>query len=824
MDDARDEYLDLDALTGSRAQYEPAADQLIRSQASISEDAGSQARLTFDFDIELDVGDPIFVSDEQAYIYGRFRHAAERPISLQPGVVAALNLGVRLVEKGGTRTIFEERMATDAGRIPPGEWVAVTFAVPRTKIESHKPYEFVVDLVKEEEYWFATTGQPARRFDVTFLDRSGVALPPVRIVEEQWSVAANAQTIIPTDRAPSAGLQIVFDVSDLIQYFQDARLPTGIQRVQIEIITNLIFSNSKDFDLKLCCFTKDSDNWRELPVLFFNHIGKLSLVSGDTEAGDWRRGLEELKLHLSQAKPLVFKRGAYLINLGTSWWLQNYFLHVRDAKARFGIRYVPYVHDCIPIITPEHCVDNLTRDFITWALGAFQHADHVIVNSRATAADVKAVAGRLGHVIEEPEVVTLDADFRSATSRLPRELMSSGAGGEILLRNDLTPSGYVLFVSTIESRKNHLMAFSAWLTLVKRHGPERVPKLVCVGNRGWLNDAIYAKLAASRILQQKVVLLSKISDPDLETLYRNCLFTLYPSSYEGWGLPVTESLCYGKVPVLADSSSLPEAGGPFAEYFDVRSETELLGALERMIFDDGYRAAKEKRVVEGFRARGWVDIANQVVGLVRTWAEWDRPIDEGKEIFSERDLWPFPVELGRYYGITENLETQIWPGMSSGEIYRQGANWWWPEPWGCWTKPGVARLAFVAPLPPGEAAVLYIGVRGVQGTPCRAIVNATGIGRREISLQPDQTRWLIFRLPAARAEVLSRAGECALIELRISADMAADFRAQTGGLDPRVASVGVIGFMVAQSDDWEARMAFVEELVMDDMTAARSDG
>jgi glycosyltransferase involved in cell wall biosynthesis len=776
-----------------------------------------KAASDFDFDVELEVSEPIVTSVTDANIYGRFRHFGDQPIRLQPGITGAFNLGIKLIRAGENLVLFEDRAKCDVDMVEPGVWVSIHLEVPRSKIDFMNIFEVTLDMVKEEEFWFASRGRTARKVELEFVDGAvmGKNRPISNLRKSSGTIKDPGVSIV--DTAKYSGTQIVFDVSDLIQYFHNARLPTGIQRVQIEIITNLVLTPPENIELNVCCFTKEADVWLELPLLFFNHICKLALVSGDGAAPDWLRVLEELRLHLSKAKPLIFKRGAYLINLGTSWWLQNYFLHVRDAKARYGIRYVPYVHDCIPIITPEHCVDNLTRDFITWALGAFQHADHVMVNSRATAADVKSVAKRLGHDVEEPQVVTLDADFRSATSRLPQELLPNDAGVDILLRNDLTAGEFVLFVSTIESRKNHLMAFSAWLTLTKRHGPERVPKLVCVGNRGWLNDAIYSKLAASRILQQKVVLLSKISDLDLQTLYRSCLFTLYPSSYEGWGLPVTESLCYGKVPVLADCSSLPEAGGAFAEYFDVRSETDLLRALERMIFDDAYRTERERKIVEGFRARGWVDIANQVVGLVRGWAQRDAPIDEGKEVFTERGLWPFPAKLGRYYGITENMETHIWPGMSSGEIYRQGANWWWPEPWGCWTKPGIARLAFVAPLPEGEAAVLYLGVKGMQGADSEALIRVAGIGDRRVSSKADQTRWIIIRLDTASIRLLPRSSEGVLLEVRFSSDRTADFRALTNGADTRKTSVGISGFMLCGINDFHSRMNFIENLSADDL-------
>src|SRR5690606_21078205 len=210
---------------------------------------------------------------------------------------------------------------------------------------------------------------------------------------------------------------------------------------------------------------------------------------------------------------------------------------------------IPFVHDMIPVMTPEHCVERLTQDFISWALGVYSHADHFLTNSEASRRDLIKVGATLGYEVKEEnvKVIQLNADFRKPITEIPV--------AETMQRYGLKPSDYVLFVSTVESRKNHLSAFKAWLDLIRRHGAGKVPKLVCVGNRGWLNDQVFAMLESNPELRQSIMMVSGVSDPDLANLYKACAFTLYPSSYEGWGLPVTESLCYGKVPLLSDSSS-----------------------------------------------------------------------------------------------------------------------------------------------------------------------------------------------------------------------------------------------------------------------------
>jgi glycosyltransferase involved in cell wall biosynthesis len=800
------------ALEGAEAGPAPVA------QAAI----GLPAAATFPYEIELDLSAPLAVHAPVITIDCRFRHFHQAPIELRPGEPGEYSLGFRLFDLRSRALLAEGRMAPDETPIAPGSWSSGKLHIPREKIPFGGQGELMLDMMKEDEFSFAASPAEAKRFTLRFppLDHT-VALP-----SQMPGLNGQMAREIALDRpagAPPAGLparraaeaararyHLVFDVSDLAQYFHKSRLPTGIQRVQMQIITSVLAALPDGFSVQLACFAKFADFWSELPAAFFQRLCHMALASGDVAAADWQQAVVELKAKVEHGPPLAFAQGAFLINLGTSWWLQNYFLNLRTAKARYGVRYVPYVHDCIPIVTPEHCTAELTRDFITWAAGVFQHADHIAVNSRATAADVVRVARYLGHDIAEPAVVRLDAEYRRAGGRPLTQDMGA------FLRHELRPGSYVLFVSTVESRKNHLLAFSAWLGLIKKHGIARVPRLVCVGNHGWLNDAIYAKLGASKLLQEKVVMLSKIPDAALQFLYENCLFTLFPSAYEGWGLPVTESLCCGKVPLVSNCSALPEAGGAFAEYFDLASEAEFVAKLERLIFDAEYRVARERKIAAEFRPRSWTEIGTELLDLVRRWSV-EVPTPHRPYEGAAEGIWPFEAELGRYYGLTENLETRIWPGMVSGEIYRQGNGWWWPEPWGTRAKAGLALLAFFARLGETDGAMLFLGVRGNQGSACTATITVSGVGTREVRLDPDQDRWIRFRISAEGLAKLGVDGKPPLFEVLFSADMATDYTKTTEGKDQRVASIGVQGFMICAEDDVRSRLRFIESVSLRDL-------
>jgi len=633
----------------------------------------------------------------------------------------------------------------------------------------------------------------------------------------QQEQRSSSRSITPmASRYPRKGtdsklLNIVFDVSDLMHYFRNARLPTGIQRVQMEVITKAFASATPGIAYSIVCFTKETDFWIEVPPLLFDRLCKQAVLGGDHKAPEWTALLSDLDSVLESRHYFSFAKGSVLLNLGTSWWLQNYFLNVRLAKSLYNIKYVPFVHDFIPVMAPEHCVAELRQDFITWAIGAFDHADFFLVNSKATLADLQAVGKKMGYGPRTAAVVTLDADFRKT---LDEEAIWAEVGDptDYLRSVGLEKGKYVLFVSTIESRKNHIAAFSVWLKLIKSRGIKNVPKLVCVGNPGWLNDATYAKLNASELLSDHVLMLSKIPDAALSVLYENCVCTLYPSSYEGWGLPVTEALCYGKIPVISNVSSLPEAGGQFAEYFDVESEKDLQDAIVRVVYDEKFRARRELKIISEFRPRSWSDISSQIVGQLRDWAKLPSaaPTVAQSQSQDAYGIWPVEAEMGVLHTLTSNHQSTLWAGLKSGEIYRNGPNWWWPEYWGCWIKgTGPSQLAFVLKGVGGAPVQVYIGLRGAQSKTSTATLKCEGIRPVITMLGPEEDKTVSFLLPATQ-------DADRLVVINVSSDTAVDFKMTSGGRDFRSCGVGVRWVYACQEKDVSARLKMLEAIALKD--------
>ncbi|WP_239428215.1 glycosyltransferase [Snodgrassella communis] len=174
---------------------------------------------------------------------------------------------------------------------------------------------------------------------------------------------------------------------------------------------------------------------------------------------------------------------------------------------------------------------------------------------------------------------------------------------------------YVLHVGTIEIRKNIWRLVLAWKKLLDE-GKSDLPYLVLAGRKGWFNERLWDLLKGTNNLYGNVIILDNVSDGELDALYRNCLFTSTISLYEGWGLPIGESLAYGKTSVVANSTSLPEVGMDLVEYCDPLSVDSIADAVEKLIYDSDYRQFLESKI-QNAKLRNWADVAHDLAKVLQ---------------------------------------------------------------------------------------------------------------------------------------------------------------------------------------------------------------
>lgn len=170
---------------------------------------------------------------------------------------------------------------------------------------------------------------------------------------------------------------------------------------------------------------------------------------------------------------------------------------------------------------------------------------------------------------------------------------------------------YLLSVSTIQPRKNYARLVEAFGRIVNSQLAIDNLQLVIAGGRGWMYEQVFQ--AVERLgLRGRVLFPDFILDDDLPALYAGATLFVYPSLYEGFGLPVAEALACGAPVVSSNAASLPEVAGDAALYFDPRDVDAMTEAIRRALSDDALRADLRLRGLAQAKRFSWEKAAEEL--------------------------------------------------------------------------------------------------------------------------------------------------------------------------------------------------------------------
>jgi glycosyltransferase involved in cell wall biosynthesis len=214
---------------------------------------------------------------------------------------------------------------------------------------------------------------------------------------------------------------------------------------------------------------------------------------------------------------------------------------------------------------------------------AWRRADVILFVSAATERDAERL---LPPVKARRNVVApLGVNFDSFHPIPPAEL-------DLLLTSLAISKPYVLFIGTIEPRKNLVRVIQAFERIAPQF-PEHV--LVLAGKLGWAFDPVLQAIEQSAF-RERIRRLGYISDESKRALLAGGDLLVYPSLYEGFGLPVLEAMAAGIPAITSNVSSLPEVAGTAAVMVDPESVDELAAAMKRLL--------SSKKVAENYRQLG----------------------------------------------------------------------------------------------------------------------------------------------------------------------------------------------------------------------------
>ena len=229
------------------------------------------------------------------------------------------------------------------------------------------------------------------------------------------------------------------------------------------------------------------------------------------------------------------------------------------------------IHDFAYLIHPETASRELRRYLQTVVPRNVRRADHIHVNSHATQQDME-------HFLAVPRSKSTIIYSGSGNDFYPRSAAEIQATRQRLQ----LPERYLLNVGTVQPRKNIERLIDAYAALGSLAAST---PLVIAGKRGWLAEPIYAAVERHQ-LQERILFLDFVADEDLPGLYAGALALVYPSLYEGFGVPICEAQACGTLVITSNVSSMPEIAGTAALLVDPLSVDSITQALQRVLRDE----------------------------------------------------------------------------------------------------------------------------------------------------------------------------------------------------------------------------------------------
>ncbi len=253
----------------------------------------------------------------------------------------------------------------------------------------------------------------------------------------------------------------------------------------------------------------------------------------------------------------------------------------------------------------------LNRWFLTLGMPFFlRRADAIIAVSEWTRRDAVRLYG-----IPEDKISVI---YEGVDPRFRRQVAEQIAATR---RCYGLPERYILYVGTIEPRKNLIALLEAYALLRSQHAVADSCRLVFVGKKGWLYEPFFRRLRELALTDQ-VIITGFVPDDDLPALYAGADVFVFPSIYEGFGLPVLEAMACGTPVVCSNASSLPEVAGEAALMVDAGDVAGLASAIRRVIEDHDLRASLSARGVVQAQRFTWEETARRTLTVYEKVYGW----------------------------------------------------------------------------------------------------------------------------------------------------------------------------------------------------------
>jgi glycosyltransferase involved in cell wall biosynthesis len=278
-------------------------------------------------------------------------------------------------------------------------------------------------------------------------------------------------------------------------------------------------------------------------------------------------------------------------------------LHSPDfiPPMRRNCRSVITIHDLAFLLYPHFLTKESAR-YYGQIDQAVRSTDHIIAVSNSTKQDIIRLLG-----VPERKITVIHEAANKIYRPIDRQTARRYVAENYGIGHD-----YILFVSTVEPRKNLPTLLQAYRKL--RDGYKHEEKLVLAGAPGWLAEEVFATLDELE-LGDEVHFLGRVPSEALLYLYNAARLLVHPSFYEGFGLPPLEAMTCGIPVIVSNVSSLPEVVGDAAILIDPNDVDELIVALHRVLTDEAYRECMTTKGLKRAAKFSWQRAAKETLAV-----------------------------------------------------------------------------------------------------------------------------------------------------------------------------------------------------------------
>ncbi|MCB0015688.1 MAG: glycosyltransferase family 4 protein [Anaerolineales bacterium] len=277
---------------------------------------------------------------------------------------------------------------------------------------------------------------------------------------------------------------------------------------------------------------------------------------------------------------------------------------------RPGTRTLLTVHDLSFVREPDSVMPGMSHHLNRWVRRSVDQADHVIAVSKATAQDLIELYGT------PPEKISVL--YHGVTPEF-RPIDDSDQLAAIRAKYNLGQQPFVLSVGTIQPRKNYQRLIRAFAQV------EAEADLVIAGGPGWHADDIFSEVTRQH-LADRVHFLGFVPDADLPLLYNAADLFVYPSLYEGFGLPALEAMACGTPVIAANRSALPEVVGSAGRLVDPFDVAAMAAAIDTVLPDSRLRQSLVQAGLAQAAQFSWVKMAGELVQIYQKLLSEDKVV------------------------------------------------------------------------------------------------------------------------------------------------------------------------------------------------------